>query len=479
MTRLTAHPAHAIAVCFVSYFSGLIAALPFQQLLIVTICHQIDRVQTFTITDDEYERCARRTDVNSEMASLVLNLNLAEQIPSIIVTIFAGYFIDKVGRRSALIISHVALLISSIVYMIAAVRQIPTSVFIVLYVLLGCSGSTMLTDLSVASYISISTNTVTRTQYFMIQSCAMALSLCLGPLVGGLLARLMGFYAVFALMFTLVAFLLIYLIFLFPDIPLAKEEEEEAPKSLTTIFVDSVSSTMSTIKLLFSYKASFGILVLLTIFVISGSASNLMFVLYPSKTFGWSSLELGSFISFVSFLRIGLLTLGLPIIQRILTSGNRNKLSSEINLIQFSVLMAAIGEFCFGISYTSTEFWLAALPVSLSAFAAPSLRSILSTLVPASYQGRLFGSVQLFGSITGLGAMFVTNKIYLATVEVAPQALFFVMGGLYVLASVVCALFLRRNTVEAMRVASGTSEETSEEVLDSSNRATEETPLLA
>ncbi|KAI9325626.1 hypothetical protein BDR26DRAFT_177277 [Obelidium mucronatum] len=80
MTRLTAHPAHAIAVCFVSYFSGLIAALPFQQLLIVTICHQIDRVQTFTITDDEYERCARRTDVNSEMASLVLNLNLAEQV---------------------------------------------------------------------------------------------------------------------------------------------------------------------------------------------------------------------------------------------------------------------------------------------------------------------------------------------------------------------------------------------------------------
>ncbi|KAJ3070736.1 hypothetical protein HDU98_006235 [Podochytrium sp. JEL0797] len=427
------------------------------------VCQSLDPMEM------DYETCAKRTDVQYGMSGLALWVSIAEQAPALIVTVCAGYLIDRYGRKIALVVSAVSLLVSSAVYMLASVVRVPLWAFVLTGFFGGCCGGFALLEMAVSSYIAAVSTTASRTQYFMVQAGAFSVVMCVAPLLGGILAQEAGFFVVFAIGLAIGLVLLFYVIFVFPDVTVAAISEG-SPKTMKMVLNDSVVTTFDVLRQLFSHQASIGIVGLLTIFSISANSGETIFLLYPAKMFGWRGVDIGLFASFLSIQRVLLLTLALPVIQSFRDqNSSKAKMSEDIFLLRFSIFMAAMGELCLGMSKTPTQFWASTLPVSLSTFASPSTKSILSTLLPASYQGRLFSSVQLFVSVTEIVSMFGINAIYQATVDQAPQTLFFVMSGLFGVGFVVSIVCVRRGAIEKMRVACGARVE---EIM-------EETPLLA
>ncbi|KAJ3297297.1 hypothetical protein HDU79_004179 [Rhizoclosmatium sp. JEL0117] len=461
---LEPHPIHGIVTYFLCVFGTILAALPFQQVLLTIVCARIDPTL-------DYETCAKSSQVQRNMASWSLWFANGTDIPALFAMILAGYFVDRIGRKAALLVSATAMTLKAIAYILAASGAASLEVLFFVSVVTGVMGGTSLMDVACSGYISATTDSDNRTKYFMLQSFSIQVVMMSAPLLGGIIGEKIGFISVFASMLIMSVILLGYLFFVFPDVALV--ESDSAPKSIRSVFSDSVTSTFNTIHLLFSYKASFGLLALMTLFAISASGSEAMFLLYPALKFGWQSIDVGAFASFISVIRIGLLTLALPVIQTFLSSGHtKNKTKGEIILMQSSLLMAVTGEICLGLSETATQFWMASVPVSFSVFAVPSAKALVSTLLPANYQGRLFSSISLFQTVTGIVSIVVINGIYRATVEKVPNTVFFVMAGLYFTGFLISLIFVRSRTVDAMRAACGSVD--SEEV-----QPTEETPLLA
>ncbi|KAJ3108295.1 hypothetical protein HK100_003456 [Physocladia obscura] len=425
----------------------------------------------------DYETCAKKPEVQAATASWSLWFTMSQDSPAFFILIFAGYFVDKFGHKAALKTSMVSCISLSLIYFMATVFEFPLHIFLVVYAIGGITGGMSLSSMTTSAYIAATTTPSERTKYFMLQQCALSISLAIGPVFGGYVAKEFGFRVIFGIMLLSSLLLGGYIILIFPDSVNGSSidcDDNEDASSLRKVFQESVSTTATTILFLFSHRTSRSIMFIFVAYAISGSASEPMFIMYPSKAFGWDSLDIGQFLSFVSIQRILLLTFGLPVIEQIFRHGG-DKLGGEIRLLRFALLTGSVGTACFGFARNASEFWLSTSIVSLATFASPTAKSILSTIVPVYMQGRLFSSLGMFLSATMLTGSISMNKFYQATVKQAPQAIFFVASSLDLVAFISGLFGIRKDGVQQMRDDSRSTEEN----FSCSNSPTEETALLA
>ncbi|KAI8617561.1 major facilitator superfamily domain-containing protein [Chytriomyces sp. MP71] len=481
MTYLAARPEYALISIFIYMVGQLVAALPFVQLLVMRVCSDIDgrsaglSQTAFMLSAPDYERCAKRSDVQSELSSWMQWLGVFTDVPALISLIFAGYIVDKFGRRFAMLAPTVGNLLLAALWLVSSIVYLPFPVFAVVYFISGITGGAAVLSTAVSAYIADTTKPEERTQYFMTLSCVSYVGVMIAPPLGGWIAKEISLIAVFSTMFGLFLFQLLYLLFIMPNsvIPVAEQAPETSDvKTFKSVFIESLTSSMKALTLLFGNSASATIVLMYLVILLASNMFTVLFVFYPGKVFGWDSSKTGNLLSIMSLERIVLLVIALPIIKRVMSRGGKSVLASEISILRFSILMAAVGEVSFGASPNERVFVLSTLPVSLSVFTVPTMKSILSTSTPVDFQGRMFNGIELLGAAMSVLANFGINWIYQRTVDWFPSAMFFLISSLYLTGFFASWIFLTERRIQAMKAASGL--QVGEEVA-----VDEETPLLS
>ncbi|KAI8617569.1 major facilitator superfamily domain-containing protein [Chytriomyces sp. MP71] len=488
------HPSHALVAHLLKVTSVAAGAVSFQQLLIIIVCHSDRDWNT------PYEACAADAHVQAHAASWLLRMNLAEQVSSLLVLTVAGAFVDRVGRRSALVLSALATCLEATIFLKCAVMEnegesaVPLSLVVAANFVMGLFGTIAVNRMACSAYIAHSCAIEMRTKYFMLLDASQAVALILGPFFGGYITDQYGYMATFSIMLCISAVLLLYLILVCPESvdsqsigssasshqdttdnfreaqhdsissPLAVQVNAE-PQTLFLALQDSVSSTWTSLRLIFRYTNSATLLCIMTIYAFIFQTAQVFFVFYPSKMFGWGSLEFGEYAMVSSFLDTSWLTLALWFhnsLRRTLRS--RADLSPaqrgaktalwEIRALRVSLAVATLGWTLFGLAPDSRGFVLATLVASAASFGSPTIRSLLSTLVAPSHQGRLFGGVQIFESVCCTVALAGFSLLYQVTVEGGwPQAIFYVMAALLGCSFVAAVLVVGKEGVVKMGFA--------------------------
>ncbi|KAI8621994.1 major facilitator superfamily domain-containing protein [Chytriomyces sp. MP71] len=428
---------------------------------------------TFILSTPDYELCAKRADVQSELSSWIQWIGVFYDVPAFVSLIFAGYIVDKFGRRFAMLAPTVGCLLLSCLWLASSLVYLPFPIYALVYFVVGITGGPTVFSTSVSAYIADTTMPEERTQYFLALSCATYAAVMIGPPLGGWIAKEISLVAVFSTMFGLFLVQILYLLFIMPNsvIP-ATEQASSEDKTVKAVFSESLTSSKEALSMLFGNVASATMVMIYIVISLAANMFPVLFILYPGKTFGWDSSNTGNFLSLMSVERIFLLVIALPVLKRIMSSSGKSVIASEIALVQFSTLMAAVGDACLGASPNESVFVLSTLVVALSAFTVPTMKSILSTSTPADFQGRMFNGIELLGAAMGVLANFGVNWVYQATVDWFPSAMFFLIASLYLSGFVASLLFLTRRRIEQMKIAAGL-------VFGEELAVDEETPLLS
>ncbi|ORY43410.1 MFS general substrate transporter [Rhizoclosmatium globosum] len=418
---------------------------------VMLACRDLDAQPGIAVQVD-YSSCAQRPDVQALVSSWAVYFHLAQEIPAVLVLVVAGYFVDLFGRRKSMIIGCAALMINAAAYLVSALffEQVPLGLYVFTYLISGLTGGMTLVSLAASAYVADTSSLADRTHYFILMDGSMALSMATGPLIGGTITKNFGFTATFGTMFATALVLLAYLVFLFPDSDISASSEVR--KSLPTVFTESVASSIVTLRSVIKFPAAVALIAIVTLQGLTMSGAQIMFLLYPAKRFGWDSYKIGQFIFFSASQRIAWLTFLLPAILSFTKNQGVDKTVSEVWVIRIGLFMAALGEFSFGCVSTETGFLMTTALTAMGSVASPCIRSIMSTLVPPSHQGRLFSAVKMFESIPLLFATVIVNAIYQATVSTMPQAIFFVMASVLGTAFIIALLFVSRNGVADMNL---------------------------
>ncbi|KAI9329626.1 major facilitator superfamily domain-containing protein [Obelidium mucronatum] len=288
---------------------------------------------------------------------------------------------------------------------------------------------------------------------------AMSVAITLGPLIGGSLANWLSFTATFGTSLAIAILLLLYLLIVFPSseaVSVDSLAEDTTNTSILSVFKQSVSSTASTLHQIFKIPTASALITILAIFGFLLAGAQVFFLFYASNQFGWTSLDFGQFALIAASQKILWLSFLLPSFLRFVVGGGSNsdvKVAWEIFVLRTSLFFAIVGEICYSLAPSSLLFVCSSFFASMSCFTGPTVRSLLSTLVPPSHQGRLFGSIQLFESLSAIFATTGLNLVYQYTVHVVPQAVFWVMAALLGFALFLSIHVVRKENVLAMDMA--------------------------
>ncbi|KAI8617563.1 major facilitator superfamily domain-containing protein [Chytriomyces sp. MP71] len=512
---LRPHPGHALFAVLAQMLALILGALPFQQLAVLIVCREMTPFEavdapiahnmTNSITANtfrsanrfdgiDYDTCAKRSDVSRVAAKWMLAFNLAQELPALVVLVFAGYFVDAFGRRRAMLLLTSALVLVSTAHLAAAVWEVPLAVFVIVNACIGLCGGIPVFIMASSAYIADTCDPALRTRFFSFQEGSLALALMIGPFLGGYLTSQFGFFTVFGLQLALALLLLFHLIVIFPDShkPAAQAvATATAPpkKTLSTVFLESIESSTFTLRAVLAFRSALGLIIIVTLQSFTNAGLGIMFLLYPGRRFGWDSLAIGQFIFASSLQKIACLALLLPALLHLLQHRlGVPKLMTEIWAARVGLMAGACAELWYATSAKEASFLQGTTLTAVAACALPPIKSLLSTLVPSTHQGRLFGSIRLFESVMQILATVILNAIYRGTVETRPEAVFYVVSGVLFCAFGVSLVLISRRGVEEMEMGGWRTEDEAvvvrggEDLLgseDALETATEATPLLS
>ncbi|KAJ3051847.1 hypothetical protein HDU99_008313, partial [Rhizoclosmatium hyalinum] len=197
---LQPHPYHALIAFFLKVFAITVGYMPMQQMILIIVCSDVmPEVSVSSIHMPDYAICAANATVSATAASWSLSQQLFESVPSLFVICIAGYFLDKYGRTSAMILSALSVLFTAVTTLTVAVIVEygieGYSASALLYALLtaagfsGIAGGLVLFRTACSAYLSDTTLPATRTRYFLLLDAAMSVAITGGPLIGGSLAN--------------------------------------------------------------------------------------------------------------------------------------------------------------------------------------------------------------------------------------------------------------------------------------------------
>ncbi|KAJ3230111.1 hypothetical protein HDU81_004763 [Chytriomyces hyalinus] len=449
-------PLLVIPPLFLHVLAATLGSSPLNQFLILKVCDMLIRdgipgngfgveggwsgglsgVGVFPGRD--YKTCAARPDVSATAASWNQLISLATAIPSFLLVPIMGRLVDKIGRRTLMVLPIMSTMIGTLSIIAVASLGISLWFFVAVHVLQGFMGGYVVLSLCAYAYIGDTTTTENRTRTFLIVDAFAYFAITIGPFTGGIIYRNLGLLSVFGTVLMMELVVLMYVIFILPESLQQKEapvDTEPPAINTATLWTSFKNTWMSCLDVLSGPGRGRSVFILASVTAV-GSMSfagyTFVFFFYPAQKFGWDSYDAGLFSLASSVCRLLYLSLLLPFLLRKLTEGKTelSKTRIELTLIRLGIFAYSMGLVSFGLASSGQAFFYVVAFYAFGVIATPLTRGLLSRAVPSSSQGSLFAALEVLQTGSSLLAQFVLPSIFRASVSAGkPQIICFVLAG--------------------------------------------------
>lgn len=277
----------------------------------------------------------------------------------------------------------------------------------------GVFGSWPVIVIAAFAYISDITPPETRTSIFVYIEASFFLAFTIGPLVGGILTKVLpnGVMDVFRITLGIEVFVLLYIIFILKESrelkPASSEDEQNsfmqtAKKALSSTFSVFWTATSTSQLLLLAVMFSIGLA-----FGASG-----VFFLWAASNFAWASYEQGIYLFIFSSSRMLCMVLLFPFIKMIFKAS----IHLDAMILRTSIFILCCGAFAMGLATQGWMVLVIAFVDGMGALATPTVRGLLSKSATADQQGSLFSGIQVIQNFGSMVSGFVFSNIWAVTV---------------------------------------------------------------
>jgi MFS family permease len=333
----------------------------------------------------DYELCAARPEVQADAAKWSQLISLATAIPAFLVAPMVGYFIDRLGRKTMMLVPLFSALLG--VSSIIAVAKFKFSLWllVIIHVFQGILGGPAILITCVYAYLADTTTSTARTQSFLFTDAFTFTAFTIGPFLGGILYRNLGLVRVFELVVGMELLVFMYVLFILPESMRSNQQQQQQQqgggetqqsgegghggggggggvdkRTPLQIFFGSWGSVLdvlatpgrgSSVRVL-SMVTAVGAMVF--------SAYQYVFFFYPSKRFGWDSYDNGLFSLTNSLCRLFYLVVLLPWLLRrwSVGMGSVEKTRLELGIVRVGMLLYMLGFTAFGLASEGWMFYL-------------------------------------------------------------------------------------------------------------------------
>jgi MFS transporter, DHA1 family, tetracycline resistance protein len=337
-----------------------------------------------------------------------------------------GSLSDQYGRRPIILISLFGF---GLDYLLLAFAPSIGWLFVG-RIIAGITGASFTTA---SAYIADVSPPEKRAQNFGIIGAAFGLGFILGPALGGYLGQFgirIPFYAAAGL--TLLNWL--YGFFVLPE-SLDKEHRRR--------FSWKRANPISALKNLGRYPVILGLTGSLVCLNLSGQIHPSTWVLFTSKQFNWTEIDVGLSLAFVGLM--------VALVQGLLTRIVVPKLGDRLSVV-IGLSLYAFGFVLFGLADQGWMMYAATVPFALGGIAGPAVQGLISRQVGPSEQGELQGTLTSLVSVTAIiGPLLATSLFAYFNAPIAPihlpGAAFFMGTLLSILALVIAIPSFPRKTL--------------------------------
>lgn len=468
-----ASPWHVIVALFGLTFSFGALYAPMIQFYTVIFCYKYYQQQSGDSgADIPLDNCAipEVQAIVSEAQAIIMFLTYAS---TLLVASYYGALSDRKGRRLILMISTLGGLIQITMFIITIkyIHIFGISLLFIAPIIKGLMAGDTVALAAIQAYISDCTTRAERTIAFGNMMATVFLGTSIGPTVASfLLNKTKSINSVFYMVFIIHFVIGLYYWLVMPesnDISQHKEIKQQGKQS----FLQRIN-IFSALQILhrrshsehasqYALPLMAGVQFLLYIVMMPPS------LLYAMLQFKWTAFEGGLFFSLCSFTRVVIMLTVLPLLSKIF---HRNKAtlspspptspkasaikveepaspssstSSAIVdtrskedirhaiifdswMIRTGLTIETVCFVAFGLVTTSIGFTITGATQSFALLAAPSLRSLLTSLVDPTEIGELLGAMAVLEACGMIISQLTINTIYSASVATMPNLIFFV-----------------------------------------------------
>ncbi len=401
--------------------------------------------------EDVCDNLPYNTDEQNNVQQVTAKFQTARRLMglfmSLAITFLAGPWSDRHGRKPIIILTIIGSVIESLVYNLNSIwfKQLKAE-FVLFEVMGDCLGGLATITMATFAYIADVACEKDKTKRMAILMGVFQVGLIIGVTLGSTTAKMFGFVAAFSVSACVAAMGLSYSVFVL--------KESHAVSSGSTNVVDQANTSTSTSPKLYNLWKMPGFFHLKNVledflklkknchpdkrkllaivffcFTMEGFVhiGELDFTyLYTRKKLNYSLLDFMIFTNMARLMSVLTQFVFVPILSKRfkLRDSTISVLDASTSVVQ-NIMVAC-----------ATKSWMLYLSVVVAFLDSSSfsiLKSIISKLVSPNEVGRGISLALIIGAAAKLSAVPIFGKIYWSTVAFFPQAIFFVMSGLYLM----------------------------------------------
>ena len=423
--------------------------------------------------------------VQRNVTALTLTISVITGALSAITAPRLGALSDRYGRKRIMVIASSGGLVGEVITILAA--NFPDKIhynWLILSAFVdGLAGSFTVGSVMSQSYTSDCTPPSKRAVAIGYMHACLSVGMALGPLFGGFVVEKTGsLLSMFYLVLGCHIVFILYIIVLLPEsvskrrqmlarekhakmqaVRAAGEEDDDlasaasGPSATLRVLFRGIrkSNPLAPLRILLPPGRRLGKvrrnLVILaamdTILLTSIMSSGSVTMLYAESMFHWGNLETSEFISLLSMVRVLVLMVIFPIINYVFRTrpAQRRRRESgvapvEVNagadeidvwLIRTAVISDILGVTGYVFVRTPALFVMCGVITAFGGLGMATIQSSLTKQVPSERVGALLGAIGLLHAIARIIAPLIFSGLYMATLDVFPQAVYVLVSTLF------------------------------------------------
>ncbi|ORX58222.1 MFS general substrate transporter [Hesseltinella vesiculosa] len=375
---------------------------------------------------------------------------------SLLMAPFYGSLSDRYGRRVVFQIFGLGGILQMLCYV--GVAKLSGDLAFILFILAplvrGFLVGEMILLAAIQAYVSDCTTHEARTIAMGRMMSAVFLGIALGPMVSSVFVKEYGSVTpLFYFLLVIDVLFFVYVTFWLPEsldqgkmLQARRNSQQQEGKVWHKLNIFSAMSILFTSRPAHMNRWTVPLLALIHFLIaMLGQPPTL---LYAMLQFKWTAVEGGLLISVSSFIRLIIMVAVLPSafayakrhfgIQENETSPSSARILVDLLFVRFGMAVEAICFVLAAMATTSLGFSAALALQSVGILAQPSLRSLYTSLVPASQIGELLGAQAVLDSIALMISQTGLNFIYSLSVKTFPSLFIYILAmicGLCVVAA--------------------------------------------
>ncbi|XP_043233843.1 proton-coupled folate transporter-like isoform X1 [Amphibalanus amphitrite] len=385
---------------------SLVYAKTCQGLFSPTVCNNLQL--------DEYS--AERDAVQDGASYWMLYSNVALAVPSVISGIYLGTWSDVFGRKAPLLLPPLGQVLAALVYMaMSAYDSVPVGFNVLANLLAGLLGGFSSMIMCCMSYLSAVTVTRQRTTRVSVLESMSFLGGFIGPFVGSAIFEGAGRTWNFTALVIVNSAIVLYVVIRVPEVPPPRQPPAggSACQKLARVF--SLRYLWDAVRVAFKPRADSGrryilmLLVVAFIIMINTFGVNDVTYLYLSdKPLSVRDATYSGYFAFNHAAGSVALIVGMPLCRRFFDL-------RDTTLSALGIISKILGLIWLGFTVNVGVLFCVPVVSMVSTFCIPPIRSLLSKLVEADEQGRVFSLLMVAESLCSVLGSALYNSVYPAT----------------------------------------------------------------